>query len=234
MKTDISVRVDADTPIATRSRASALSVIAEVCLTLGVLVALFVGYELVWTGHVTGQAQREATAALHDAWKTVPTPSHAPVDPTPALGEPFALLRIPRLGDAWQWAVIEGVRQADLRDGPGHYPDTVRPGEVGNVVIAGHRATHGQPFAHLGRLRSGDEVVVETATRRNVYRMDSREIVRPTQISVLLPVPNEPGVWPTKAHLTLVTCHPWWGASNRMIIYTTLVSSTVRELPGKV
>lgn len=219
----------------------ALRVAAEVCLTLGVLVALFVGYELLWTSHVTGEAQREAASSLQRAWippppSTPSTPSSkgVPADPAPKLGEPFAMLRIPRLGDAWQWAVYEGVRRDDLRKGPGHYPDTARPGQVGNVVIAGHRTTNGEPFAHLDRLRNGDQLVLETASRRVVYRVDAAEIVPPTRISVLLPVPNKPGAKPTQAHLTLVTCHPRWGSTSRLITYTTLVSSTPRRLPGKV
>jgi sortase A len=237
MKTDISAERTTNTPRSGSPAPSVLGVVAELCLTFGVLVALFLGYELVWTNHLTGQAQREASDALHDAWKPSPAPKASkapPVDPPPSLGKPFAMLRIPRLGDDWQWAVIEGVERRDLQRGPGHYPDTARPGEVGNVVIAGHRATHGEPFAHLDRLRTGDEVVVETATRRIVYRVDSSEIVLPTKVGVLLPVPNEPGVAPTKARLTLVTCYPRWGSSKRMIFYTTLVSSTVRHVPGKV
>lgn len=212
----------------------ALRIAAEVCLTLGVLVALFVGYELLWTNHATGEAQRAAASTLQRAWKPPAASKGAPADPKPRLGEPFAMLRIPRLGDAWQWAVYEGVRRDDLRKGPGHYPDTARPGQVGNAVIAGHRTTNGEPFAHLDRLRKGDQLVLETASRRVVYRVDATEIVPPTRVSVLLPVPNEPGVRPTKARLTLVTCHPRWGSTSRLITYATLVSSTERGLQGKV
>ncbi len=240
MKTDISAELAVSTPGSPApERLSVLRIAAELCLTLGALVALFVCYELFWTNHVTGEAQREAASSLHEAWNppaglASAAPATAPVDPKPKLGEPFAILRIPRLGNSWQWAVLEGVRRNDLRKGPGHYPETARPGQIGNVVIAGHRATNGEPFAQLDRLRPGDQIVVETASRRIVYRVDSAEIVRPTQIGVLQPVPNLPGVRPTQAHLTLVTCHPRWGSTSRLITYTTLVSSTPRRLPGKV
>ena len=58
--------------------------------------------------------------------------------------------------------VVEGVSLDDLAKGVGHYPKTVLPGEVGNFAVAGHRATHGEPFAYLDEVRKGDAVVVET------------------------------------------------------------------------
>ena len=70
-----------------------------------------------------------------------------PSSTCPSNGEPFAILRIPRLGDNFQVPIVEGVSLADLAEGVGHYPDTALPGEVGNFSVAGHRATNGEPFA---------------------------------------------------------------------------------------
>ena len=65
--------------------------------------------------------------------------------------------------------VVEGVGDDDLARGPGHFPGTALPGEVGNFAVAGHRATHGEPFAHLDKLEEGDPVVVETVDGWLVY-----------------------------------------------------------------
>jgi sortase A len=74
------------------------------------------------------------------------------------------VLRIPRLGD-WNDrppVVVEGVSTSDLKKGPGHIPGTALPGELGNVVLSGHRTTYGAPFERFDELRPGDAVVVET------------------------------------------------------------------------
>ena len=74
----------------------------------------------------------------------------------------LARLEIPKIGQ--DVFVVPGVDIDDLKDGPGHYPDTPLPGQLGNAAIAGHRTTYGAPFAHLERLVAGDVIVVETAT----------------------------------------------------------------------
>ena len=51
--------------------------------------------------------------------------------------------------------VVEGVGCDDLARGVGHYPETARPGEVGNFAVAGHRATNGEPFARPRQAAQG-------------------------------------------------------------------------------
>ncbi|MFP5282231.1 MAG: sortase domain-bontaining protein [Actinomycetes bacterium] len=54
----------------------------------------------------------------------------------------------------------------------GHYPSTAGPGQVGNFALAGHRITHGQPFARLLELDRGDKVVVETRDAVYTYVLE--------------------------------------------------------------
>ena len=54
--------------------------------------------------------------------------------------------------------MVEGVSLADLKKGPGHYPETPLPGQEGNAAIAGHRTTYGAPFHRLDELKPGDEI----------------------------------------------------------------------------
>jgi len=134
----------------------------------------------------------------------------------PSLGQPFALIRIPKVDRLTEgWTVVEGVRLADLRTGAGHMPTTPLPGQPGNAVISGHRTTYGAPFHELDVLVPGDTIEVETALGTHVYVVRESFIVKPTDVWVTNPLP---GAW-----LTLTTCHPTFSARERLIIQAELV-----------
>ncbi len=211
----------------------------ELLVTAGLILLLFVVYQLVWTGVETNLAQQQlrrewaagppVVGAGSAAVAAAPSPSPAapaaavPTPAPPAAGTPVAVLYIPRLGPGWSRVVVEGVAPADLKKGPGHYPGTALPGQVGNVGIAGHRATNGEPFRDLDRLRPGDPVVLQTADGYFTYTVDRSTVVLPTQVDVLLPVPQRPGVAPTTSLLTLTTCEPRWASTYRLIVFAHLV-----------
>lgn len=214
-------------------------VAGELMITAGILLFLYVGYSLYWT-NVEAQGKARATISdLREQWDRAPDgqptsgPTKAPTTPVqgngrtrqPSPGTGIALLYIPRLGDDWVSPVIQGVSKSVLAEGIGHYPRTALPGEVGNFAVAGHRATHGEPFARLDALRRGDSVIVETKDAWFTYRVERSEIVAPTATSVLLPVPGKRGVAPTQKKMTLTTCHPRWGSTSRLIVYTTLAAT---------
>lgn len=118
-------------------------------------------------------------------------PSTQPFDPT-LIGH----IEIPRVGVS---AIIrEGVDAGVLRRGAGHVPGTAFPGDEGNVALAAHRDRH---FRGLRNIRAGDEIQVETTGGTYRYIVESTQVVKPTEVSVLDPTP-EPSV-------TLVTCYPF-------------------------
>ena len=78
-------------------------------------------------------------------------------------GDPLGRIRIPRIGV--DEVFVQGTGTADLRQGPGHYPDTPLPGQRGTVAIAGHRTTYGAPFHDVDDLRRGDAIVLSHAVR---------------------------------------------------------------------
>ena len=203
-----------------------IGVVGELLITAGVVVMLFVAYQLVWTNVQADRLADQKADALERTWEET-----APDTPEFELplqnGEAFALLRIPRLGDNYRVPIVQGVSLDDLARGVGHYPETALPGEVGNFSVAGHRATNGEPFAYLDQLQKGDAVVVETGTTWYTYEVTDEYIVQPTQVEVILPVPNEPGVEPTKRLMTLTTCNPRWASYERLIFHAKLVD----ELP---
>jgi len=204
--------------------------LGQTLITVGVVVLLFVFYELQVTGLVTAREQGKLTEALESRWAD-PAPAPVPGAPVPGapvaapapveLGQGLAVLRIPRLGEGWNDAppvVVEGVSVEDLKKGPGHMPGTALPGEVGNVVLSGHRTTYGAPFNGFGELQPGDAVVVETRDTWFTYRITGSEIVAPDAVEVTYPVPGEPGATPTRKLLTMTTCHPKYSAQQRLIV----------------
>jgi sortase A len=149
-----------------------------------------------------------------------PAPTAAAVRPVP--GQALAVLRIPRLADDHAVVVVEGTGPQDLRKGPGHMAGTAQPGEVGNVVVSGHRTTYGSPFADLDRLEPGDAIVVETRDTWFTYRVTGSRVVRQTETGGARPVPGRPGAEPSQRLLTLTTCHPRYSAQQRLIVHAEL------------
>jgi sortase A len=130
------------------------------------------------------------------------------------------VLRIPTIG--LRQVVLEGVSTADLERGPGHYPGTALPGQLGNVAIAGHRVTYGGPFRNLDRLLPGDEIDIDTRDRTYVYRVQLAREVKPSDIGVTFAVPEQPTAPPTRRLLTLTTCTPPYSAARRLIVLAEL------------
>lgn len=202
---------------------------AELAITGGAILAAFVFYLLVWTNHQTAQAQD----ALLDDFRADKqhAQQHGSKDEpeAPDSGDGLGVLHIPALGGDWEWVIVEGVGDDDLADGPGHFPGTALPGEVGNFAVAGHRSTHGEPFANLDRVSVGDEVVVETVEGWLVYEVMWERILAPSATEVLAPVAGHPGDKAKQRTMTLVTCHPRWGSSERLVIGAQLIE---RREPG--
>ena len=125
-------------------------------------------------------------------------------------GDPIARLEMPSIGV--DNIVVAGVTKADLKKGPGHYPETPMPGQLGNTAIAGHRTTYGQPFHDVDELEVGDEIVLTTLAGRFVYRVTGQQIVSPDDYQVVTTTD------PTRATITLTSCHPKYTARQRIVI----------------
>lgn len=220
---------------ARRLLGSALAVLGESLLTLGVLLGLFAVWQLWWTDVVAARGQAEVVAGLgwadvdlDDDDGVVPTPhtdlADAPVLPEPQQATTFATLLVPRWGADYERPVSQGVDRSTVLDelGIGHYPGTAMPGDVGNVALAGHRVTYGKPFNQVEELRTGDALVIRTEAAWYVYRVTTTSVVPPEEVSVIAPVPGDPVARPTERLLTLTTCHPMFSARERFIVHGAL------------
>ncbi len=201
--------------------------VGEVLVTCALVVLLFVVYELFVTDVIADRRQGELSQQLHEDWDR--GPAVVPVHES-KVGDAFGVLHIPRLGLDYERVVLEGTEEKQLSQGPGHYTGTAMPGEQGNVSFAGHRVGKGSPFLELDTMRAGDPIVVETAQTWFVYRvlpMDGevpgQQIVRPTQVDVIAPVPGGAAFGePDGAYLTLTTCHPRFSAEQRLVVHAVL------------
>jgi sortase A len=131
---------------------------------------------------------------------------------------------IPRLGK--EWVVVEGVRPADIKAAPGHYPESALPGQDGNFAVAGHRMP--TVWWDLDKMRNGDPIVVETAGRWIVYSVYKVHIVLPTEVGVVAPNPDNPQADSgTRELITLTTCNPKWDNYERLVVH----GEVTREQP---
>ncbi len=212
----------------------AVGLFGELLVTLGVVLGLFVGWQLVWTDVVADQQQAGVVANLQGGF-SLGEPRSEGQSPG-GLGDAFAIVRIPRFGADYARPLYEGTDRGTLQKGIGHYPETVLPGEVGNFAMAGHRTTYGKPFSRIAELRTGDRIIVETADEFVVYRVYAQRIVLPTQVEVVLPVPGEPGRAPTEAVLTMTSCHPQFSSRQRWVTHARLdqILNRADGLPAEV
>lgn len=151
-------------------------------------------------GHGAGLPRAASDAAASRA----ANPDHL----TLRTGKPFALIRIPKFGQGWQFAIVQGTALSQLALGPGHVPGTGLPGARGNFVVAAHDVTAGNPFLHLKSLRSPDKIYVYTRTHVYEYQVRSERKVRYTNVGVQDPVPGHPNTAPRRSLITLITCTP--------------------------
>ena len=121
--------------------------LGQLLITVGLLILLFVTYELWGTGFYTQAQQHKLENTIQKQWTASgPDISTVSVDKVP-LGSGVAVLFIPRFGRHYHFVVVEGTDFADLQRGPGHYPGTALPGQVGTVV---QDEGHTEVAAHQG------------------------------------------------------------------------------------
>jgi sortase A len=226
-----------------------IGAVGRVLVTVGVLILLFVAYELWGTGIYEARAQSDlrsqfkrelaergpATSATTSppgtsTATTAPPTTAAPVQlpPVPAEGDPVGVIKIDKIGV--DKVVVEGTTFPDLRKGSGHYAGSPMPGQVANAAIAGHRTTYGAPFGDLDQLSRGDRISVQTLTGTwNYVLTEDPFAVKPTQTEVLDPTVDR-ATGQEAATLTLTTCEPKYQATERLIVKAQLTEQT--PLPG--
>jgi sortase A len=216
----------------------------ELLLTAGVVLLLFVAWQLWWTNVDADARQHDvvrdfARGASASAVAGSPAAvgagtggsgggaaadfGPAAVAAEPKEGATIGVLYVPRFGAGYTRPIVQGTTPALLDTlGIGHYEGTAMPGGVGNFAVAGHRQTHGAVLDSIDALVPGDRIYVQTREGYYVYVFQNSQIVLPSRTDVLLPVPTRPGVAPTESYLTMTTCNPRFGSWERFVAYALL------------
>ncbi|MCU1345911.1 MAG: peptidase family protein [Acidimicrobiia bacterium] len=172
------------------------------------------------TSTTTATTTTPATAAPTVAATTtvaLPVPVGSPIDPL--ADEPDVVLGtidIPKIGV--HKTLRDGVRLSTLNKSPGHWPGSALPGQIGNMVIAGHRVTHDQPFRNIDKLVAGDEVRITLPAGQLVtYKVSSTEVVPNTALWIVNQTAQPTG--------TLFACHPPGSARERIVVHLQLATA---------
>lgn len=217
-------------------RVSIVGVLGELLLTSGVLILLFLGWQLWWNDAIMAGQQSGAASDLSAQWaeearaERGETPAPEPTGfGEPVVGPesypngtPFAVMYVPRFGEDSQRGIAEGTGLDVLNSfelGVGHYPGTQMPGQVGNFAIASHRSAYGGGMHEIGQLQLGDAIYIQTQDGWYTYRFRDFEYVTPETVDVLAPVPHQPEQRPTDRLITLTSCNPLLSTAERIIAY---------------
>ncbi len=118
---------------------------------------------------------------------------------------------------------LNDIFMEELEDGIVRYPWSAKPGETGNAFIFGHSSNfpwlegdYKDVFALLHKVTYDDEVVVYYGQRKYTYKITTKQVVRPGDVSVL-----KRDKWISE--ITLMTCWPVGTTLNRMILIWELV-----------
>ncbi|WP_101599974.1 class E sortase [Brevibacterium sp. Mu109] len=202
----------------------------ELCITAGMVLILFVVWQLWWTDIAANRDNEVLADQLITDWQENPD-NTLPDDPdTPFVADPvaentgFGIMYVPRFGEDYYRTVAEGVSMEPVlnRMGVGRYPSSAMPGEVGNFSVAGHRVTYGKPLNQIHQLRPGDEIVVQTGDGFYTYTFRNFEIVLPDATEVLAAVPTMPDYKGKDRIMTLTACNPMFSAQERYVAYAEL------------
>ncbi|MEV7090188.1 class E sortase [Streptomyces sp. NPDC093085] len=217
-------RAAKESPAVIASRA-----IGELFISVGVLMLLFVTYQLWWTNVAAGQFAGKEADKIQSSWAEGRKPDA--FQP----GQGFALMYIPKLDVVVP--IAEGISKSKVLDNGmvGHYAEgslkTAMPSDKqGNFAVAGHRNTHGEPFRYINRLQPGDKIVVETQDAYYTYDMTSiLPQTPPSNVSVITPVPPGSGFTKPGRYITLTTCTPEFTSTYRMIVWGKMVDERPRS-----
>ncbi|MGH8991439.1 MAG: sortase [Acidimicrobiia bacterium] len=125
----------------------------------------------------------------------------------------FGMIEIPKIGLVHP--IFEGFEESQIHWGPGHWPGSAQPGQLGNAVFAGHRVTHTRPFLDIDLLEPGDQITFRTNEGTAIYEVTEHQIVTPDATWIAEPT--------AEATVTLFACHPKRSAKQRYVVRGKLI-----------
>jgi sortase A len=216
---------------------------ARPAIVVGVAVLALAGLGATAATAATASTATTTTtvAATTTTLPPLPVPSNAPTDNEMEPQTFHGRIQIPKI--EVDSPLLEGIRINTLDYGPGHWPGTAMPGQLGNVVVAGHRTSHNADFLRLDELAPGDQVVFDLDATEGFERTDGVAVSVPTPDvytgkyvyvvnSVEIVTPDS--MWVVaqdyRHSATLFACHPPGSVAERIVVFLDLVDSETLAL----
>lgn len=202
-----------------------IGVLGELLITAGVLILLYVVWQLGVNDPVVSTVQQQQAQQV-----PISTPAVKQFeDPKKNLkqGKVFGKIYIPRFSSDYVRLIGQGTFQKVTLNkiGVGHYVSSQWPGQEGNFAVAAHRTSHGAPFNKIDTLRTGDNVYIETNEGWFTYTYRQTAIVEPTAVEVIEKVPvGMDGAHAGGYYMTMTSCHPKWSNKQRIIVWLELTN----------
>jgi len=118
---------------------------------------------------------------------------------------------------------LNDIFMEELENGVIRYPGSAKPGEEGNTFVFGHssnfpwmKGDYNDVFSLLDKVVYDDEIIVYYGQKEYVYKIRTKEVIRPGDVSVLK---RNKG----KSEITLMTCWPIGTTLNRLILIGELI-----------
>ncbi|MET8678383.1 class E sortase [Streptomyces sp. NPDC004647] len=199
--------------------ALAISVVGELLITAGLILALFVVYSLWWTNVLADRDAAKKGDRIRDRWAGGPGALDT--------GDGIGFLHVPAMR-AGEVLVTKGTDADELNHGvAGYYTKPVKSAmpwdKKGNFTLAAHRDGHGAQFHNIDKLDEGDSVVFETRDTWYVYKVFAKlPQTSKFNVDVLEDIPKESGKKKAGRYLTLTTCTPVYTSKYRYIVWADL------------
>lgn len=229
-----------------------LFIVSLILIGLGAGLFGYYGYQTFIVEPQSDTTARQGVEQLKEKYETAPKPKptktetppeeqeedvdsieNAPIPARVGTYEDFGILYIPVLGSDYSALITAGDDSEEIHGGAAgvnYYPTAAMPAELGNFTLAGHTGYNGTGrFTKISTLNAGDSIYVETEEGWYKYSVTGQEIVNATQVEVLLPVPQQPEVAPTKNIITLTSCYWEGNVKKRIAVYGDFVDFQPRS-----
>ncbi|ARF56367.1 class E sortase [Streptomyces gilvosporeus] len=211
-----------------RIAASVVSVIGELLITAGLILALFVVYSLWWTNVLADREAHKQSDAVRQHWAKADHHSGPKGPGELDTKDGIGFLHVPAM-DNGEVLVKKGTGTDILNEGvAGYYTKPVKSelpqDKKGNFTLAAHRDGHGAKFHNIDKLKDGDPIVFETRDTWYIYKVYA--VLSQTSkynVDVLDNIPKESGKHKAGRYITLTTCTPVYTSDYRYIVWGELV-----------
>jgi LPXTG-site transpeptidase (sortase) family protein len=210
--------------------AATISVIGEILITAGLILALFVVYSLWWTNVIADRHEKAAADRVRQQWaQSAPSGGGHSAPKSLDTKDGIGFLHVPAMGRHYEVLVKKGTSTDVLNEGvAGYYtrptPSAMPWDKSGNFTLAAHRDGHGAKFHNIDKIKNGDPIVFESKDTWYVYKV--YKVLDQTSkynVAVTDQVPKESGKTKPGRYITLTTCTPVYTSRYRYIVWGELV-----------